>query len=255
MWGMFPMYPTMLLPRNCDLPPTLYSILESIVNFDVENKTKISELASAGRTSIFDFEYPLSSKVDKEDFETLILNKFMMRRIGFDTVTSFKIHLNVKLNEIMPNYNKLFDMLGDWNLFSSGEVITRELTKTGEESNEREKENTNNGLNTATNTRNAIEDLRYSDTPENEIDDVQDGKYVSEYNYNTSSDTSSVTNNTYLGSNETENSSKNKEDSESETITRTNADKIKIYKEFLENRTNIMTLIFKDLDELFYGLV
>ncbi|MBQ1550980.1 MAG: hypothetical protein IIZ67_02660, partial [Bacilli bacterium] len=39
-----------------------------------------------------------------------------------------------------------------------------------------------------------------------------------------------------------------------ETITRTPADKIRIYKEFIENKESIMTMIFKDLDSLFYGL-
>ena len=32
-------------------------------------------------------------------------------------------------------------------------------------------------------------------------------------------------------------------------------DKMKIYKEFIENRKSIYTLIFEELDSLFYGLV
>ena len=41
----------------------------------------------------------------------------------------------------------------------------------------------------------------------------------------------------------------------SETIKRTPSDKIYIYKEFLNNKQNIYTMIFKDLESLFYQLV
>ena len=100
-------YPFITPPAYPDynIPPTLYALLNSIVNFDSETKTKIKDLASAGRSEIFDFTYPLSEKVEREDFEVLILNHFLMRCIGYDTLTAFKIALNVKLNEIMPIYN------------------------------------------------------------------------------------------------------------------------------------------------------
>ena len=106
-------YPFIRPPAFPDynLPPTLYRLLNSIVNFDAEEQTKIKDLASAGRSDIFDFDYPLSDNIEKEDFEVMILNHFLMRRIGYDTLNAFKIALNVKLNEIMPIYNKMFDML------------------------------------------------------------------------------------------------------------------------------------------------
>ena len=104
------------LPPNNNLPPTIYTILEAIVNPDVDLNApapdvKIKDLAKVGRSTIFNFDYPLSSKVDKEKFECMILNHFLQRRIGFETVTAFRIQLDVKLNEIMPFYNKMFDAL------------------------------------------------------------------------------------------------------------------------------------------------
>ena len=80
-------------------PPTLYSLMNSIVNYNNPNPVKISELSKNARTTIFNFDYPLSTNVSREAFETMILNHFLMRRIGFDTVTLFNIQLNVKLNE------------------------------------------------------------------------------------------------------------------------------------------------------------
>ena len=69
------------IPENCDKPPTLYSIMNSIVNFGKEDKEKIKDLAKYSREIIFDFDYPLSEKIDKEEFECMILNHYMMRRI------------------------------------------------------------------------------------------------------------------------------------------------------------------------------
>lgn len=222
---MFLYYP--MLPIDYDIPPTLYSILNSLANFDAEVQTKISNLASVTHSEIFDFTYPLTTHVNKNDFEILILNHFLMRRIGYETVTAWKIALNVRLNEIMPMYNKMFEMLDGWNLFNDGEVMERTTTDSGESS--------------ATSSSSTTNDNRYSDTPQGQLTSVQNGSYMSEYTYNT-------------GSIENESSGEDSRET-NETITRTPSDKIRIYKEFIENKEAIMTMIFKDLDQLFYGLV
>ena len=233
MWYPFPIMPW--LPTNCDLPPTLKSLMNSICNYGKEEKTNIFNLAKGSRETIFNFDYPLSDKVNREDCEIMILNHFIHRRIGFDTPTEFRIALNVKLNEIMPRYNKLFDMLDGWDLYSAGEVTTRVQTDNGS--------NTLN--NTTANNSSSTSDRRNSQMPQNEIEDVRDGNYMTDYNYDTNIDSGTVTSNSNGTSANTTN----------ETITRSPSDKIRIYKEFMENIDNIYSLIFKDLDSLFYGLV
>lgn len=232
---MFPYLIYPWLPTNCDLPPTLKSLMNSICNYGKEEKTNIYNLAKGSRETIFNFDYPLSDKVNREDFEIMILNHFIHRRIGFDTPTEFRIALNVKLNEIMPRYNKLFDMLDGWDLYNDGEVTTRVQT--------------DNGTNTLNNTINAnntnISDRRNSNVPQNELEDVQNGSYMTDYNYDTNTDSNTTVSNT----------SGNNSNTTNETITRSPSDKIRIYKEFMENVNNIYSLIFKDLDSLFYGLV
>ena len=219
------------IPIIDERPPKLYNLLESLVNYGKEDKTKIKNLAKESRTTIFDFDYPLSEKVNKEDFECMILNHFLLRRIGFETFTTFQIQLNVKLNEIMPLYNKMFDVLDGWNIFNDGELVERNVKS----------ENTLN--NSSETTGKNIEDLRYSDTPQNQLENLIDGSYVTDSNYN-------------------QRNSENKDKSESkgnsssdETIKRSPADKISIYKEFQENLNNIYSMIFKDLECLFYQLV
>ena len=232
---MFPYLIYPWLPTNCDLPPTLKSLMNSICNYGKEEKTNIYNLAKGSRQTIFNFDYPLSDKVNREDFEIMILNHYIHRRIGFDTPTEFRIALNVKLNEIMPRYNKLFDMLDGWDLYNDGEVTTRVQT--------------DNGINTLNNTINAnntnISDRRNSNVPQNELEDVQNGSYMTDYNYDTNTDSNTTVSNT----------SGNNSNTTNETITRSPNDKIRIYKEFIENVNNIYSLIFKDLDSLFYGLV
>lgn len=230
MWPIFPK-----LPCDCDLPPTIYSLLNSYVNFGKDEKTKIKNLAKEGRACIFDFDYPLSEYITKEDFETLILNHYLQRRIGFDTPTAFKIALCSKLNEIMPMYNKILDAIDGWDIFNDTETITR--TKTDEGSNTM--------INSATGTSSAISDRRYAKMPQNQLSDIQNGTHITDYNY----DTDSVA--TTSGAN----ASGTNENETNETIEKHFSDKLKIYKEFIQNRESVYSMIFKELDDLFFGLI
>lgn len=238
---------TPYLPTLNQKPPTIYALLESIVNFGKDDKTKIKDLASVGRTTFFDFDYPLTKNITKEQFEIMILNKFLMRRIGFDTLTAFKIQLNVKLNSIMPMYNKMFDAIENWNIFNDGESETKQGTDNRTTSN-----TSNNSLtNNSTTQNNSTSDRRKSELPQDQLENLRDGMYVGEYNYDTDSSNSqdNSTTNGSSSSNGTDNNSYN------ETTTRTPADKISIMKEMQENINSIYEMIFKDLECLFYQLV
>lgn len=217
-------------PNVSNEPPTIYFLLESIVNYGKDEKTKIKDLASVGRTTIFNFDYPLSTKVDKAQFETNILNHYMQRRIGCETFTGFQIMLNAKLNEIMPYYNLMFDSIVGWDLFKDGEKISRYGTDNSETENSLENSST------------TTSDKRFSDTPQNKLENVKDGAYVTEYNYDTNEDSSSST------------GSSSNDRTYAETIEKTSGNKIQLLKEFQENVKSVYTLIYNDLDDLFYGL-
>ena len=214
-------------------PPTIYALLNSYVNFDKDEseQVKISELASEGRSAIFDFDYPLTDKITKEEFETIILNHYMMRRIGFDTLTAFKLQLNVRLNSIMPIYNKMFDMLDGWDLFKDGEEVSRQVT------------DSNTSDLTSQTTGYDVADSRSSDTPQGNLENIRNADYVTDYTYN------------QTNSNVNANSKNTSNGETSETIKRSPADKIRIYTELLKNRESIYDLLFKELDKLFYALI
>lgn len=210
-------------------PPTLCFLLESIVNYGKDDKTKIKDLAKEGRARIFNFEYPLTDKIDKEDFEVNIINHYLTRRIGAETFTLFQINLNAKLNEIMPFYNKMFDSIDGIDLLN--DVTTR----TGKDNS-----NTSNSLENSSTT---TSDKRYSDTPQNNLQNVKDGAYVTEYNFDTNIDNSN-----------SEGSSENTRNY-TETITKSPSNKIDKLKTLQTEIKSIYTLIYKDLDDLFYGLL
>lgn len=231
------------IPVMNEKPPTLYSLLQSIVNYGKDEQTKIKDLAKAGRTKIFDFDYPLSDKITKEDFECMILNHFIMRRIGFDTLTAFKIQLDVKLNEIMPMYNKLIDLLYEENAF--GEITK----KTGKDNRVVQNATTNEMENSSNTSHENISDRRGSDTPQNYLENVRDGSYVTEYHY----DKDNSKNTDTSKSNGKSNSNTKDDNVYEETTSRINL--FEVYAKLNEEIKNIYTMIFKDLDCLFYQLV
>lgn len=247
----YPYFPYPFLPNDCDLPPTLYALLNSMVNYDNKNPVKIKDLASASHSQVFDFNYPLDSSVDKDFFETQILKRFLMRRIGYDTFTAFQIALDSKLNEIMPKYNKMFSAISNWNIFSDGEKITHTSTDNRTINTNQENSNTLNNSSTTESIEN-MEHL-FSDTPQNQLENVKNGEYLTEASYDNRKGNGKDSSISEGSSNTNTNTKDN--NIVNETTERTPADKIALYTEFQAEVSNIFTLIYKDLDSLFYQLV
>lgn len=277
---MFPydyfLYPLLIpkIPSMNEQPPTLYSLLNTILNHNKEEKTKIRNLAKEGRKYIFDFEYPLSNYVNKEEFETNILNHFLKRRIGYQTPVDFLIHLETKMNEIMPFYNKMFDVLENFTIdgektIKEGSNIsnntanntnTRTIDRTGKD--EIESENTIE--NEASTETSVTDDKRFSQLPQSEIQNVQNASYLTDYTY-TQNSSESTDNSTSTGTSnstteKTENTRENQvisnnengQNNYNEVINRIDP---KYMFEYLERMKNIYSLIYKDLDILFYQLI
>lgn len=204
------------------MPPTLKDIMNSIVNYNNPHPVKYRNLAKECHNKIFDFDYPLSAEINKDDFEIQILNHFMLRRIGFETFNAFQIYLENKLNEIMPYYNILFDSLSNFNLFNDGEKITRTEIEDSESSA--------NG--------NSESDRRYNEYPQNRLDDIKQGSYVTTQNYDTNNSQNNASANRNLR----------------EETSRSPVDKMYLYEKYLNTKKSIMSKIYKDLEDLFYQL-
>lgn len=239
LYGFSPSIPSLKPLR----PPLLYDIMNSMVNFDNQNPFSIHELSKQASSKIFNFNYPLSTKVNKGEFEENILNNFINRRLGFETFTLFQIKLKTKMYDIMPMYNKMFDALADWNIFKDGENETKESKNIRDILSDSE-----NTLEASSRTQ-GMSDHRVSDLPENQIEDVKNGSYMSSYE---------LTQNQATDNSSSEGKSSNTTNdinSYNETRTKDVSNKIEVYVKFLEAKNNIMTMIYKDLEPLFYQII
>lgn len=225
-----------------DEPPTLYSIMESMVNFENDNPIKIKDLAINCRERIFDFDYPVSENFNKAKFEELFLKHYMFRRINYDTMTSFKLHLEVKLNDIMPKYNKMID--GFVLLNFNGDV--EEHTRTQLSSNSSNSTGSSTGETSSSGSSSL--DSRNSDTPQNRISDIKNGEYVTDYTYNQNETSDSSSSESSMSS------SSSDQGNIEETIIIKRADNIDEYLKYLEITQSIYSMIFKECDSLFYGI-
>ena len=90
-----------------------------------------------------------------------------------------------------------------------------------------------------------INDNRFSDTPQNQLSDVQNGSYVTNYTYNTDT-----------GSNEiNETLTRDDDNVHHEVQTRKKPDNIDAIIKFQNEINSVYDFIFTELDDLFYGLV
>ena len=135
----------------------------------------------------------------------------------------------------MPTYNKLFDAMQTWNIFNDGEITERD-TKDDRVIN------STNEINTESNSKS---DRRYSEMPQNQLQNIADGSYLTDYNLDNMNDSGSSKGSTNTNDNNVV----------KEIIKRSPADKINIYKNYIESKNNVYSMIFKDLDSLFYQLV
>lgn len=70
--------------------------------------SNINTIIANSRASIFDFSYPIFDENYRATLETKILKHYYTREIGLETVGLWKHFLDMRMNEIMPFYNKMY---------------------------------------------------------------------------------------------------------------------------------------------------
>lgn len=69
----------------------------------------VPEVIQKAIPKVFDFSWPIFDEAYRNVLCTKILKHYYTREIGEETVGLWKLRLDVKLNEIMPYYNKLYE--------------------------------------------------------------------------------------------------------------------------------------------------
>lgn len=137
--------------------------LDESVGYD-----RVEEIISKSRTKIFDFSYPIFDSEYRSVLESKILRHFYTREIGFETVGLWKLKLSMKLNEIMPYYNRLYESgFNKVNIFDNVDLKTeRDIDRKG-----------NDEANTETNTNNDGWTY-FSDTPQGSVGNIKNLTYL-----------------------------------------------------------------------------
>lgn len=233
-----------------DEPPSLYALMNSKVNYNNPNPVSIENLPSAFKSYLFDFDYPLDDNL-KPKFEETFLTHYMFRRIGYDTYLSFKLHLKVKMQEIMPKYNKMFEGFGSLDFLGTKETHIKNANNT------KERLETTRGTTSSSASADTdgtvTTDNRYSELPQSEIIDPTTSSYMTDYTLNTATTDTTTTSSGTATTNETKND--NTTDNKYESLVIDKVDTIDEYEKFIKFANNIYELIFKECDCLFFGLM
>lgn len=151
-----------------------------------QSSLSVRDRIEAGRTKLFDFDYPIFDEAYRKVFETHFIRKFYMREIGFETEGLFKFNLETWLIINMPYFNKLFEseLLTFDPLKNSEMNVTHTKTMDSDSTSTADGTQTTNASNTGNTTRT---DDQFSRDLESKNPDTrlaittQDGAGVIEY--------------------------------------------------------------------------
>lgn len=148
-------------------------ICESICDNTI-NKDNVEDVINNTWNKIFNFNFDIFDENYREVICKKIIKHYYTQEIGFETVGLWKLKLNMRMNEIMPYYNKLymvwkddFDPLNDTNIttkHSLNKEIKNNSTKDIVEDIAGQSQN---------NSQNA-----YSDTPQGSLQNVENMAYL-----------------------------------------------------------------------------
>lgn len=174
-----------------------YAGLSESVGYEDENK-----IIEQARSKVFSFEFPIFDESYRSVLETKILKHYYTREIGMETVGLWKHFLDMRMNEIMPYYNQLYNStlleiepFRDVNYTRSGNRDSKhdETTTDTNTRTDNLKETTNSdvtrtdNLKSETDTNGTRTDNlhstdtswdRYSDTPQGALTNVQNNEYL-----------------------------------------------------------------------------
>lgn len=232
--------------------------------------------------------FPLYNEEHRNILCSKILKHYYFREICCETVGQWKFYLNSKLNEIMPFYNEMYKTVefeynplhnvditrtGNENLIgltkdNETKAIADTLTKKGEQHGQEIFNGTNDITRNATNSNTE----RFSDTPQNELSDIQQDKYLTSAtlndgtnkgteksensstntvnNTNSSTDTRNVSDSTYR----TNDLTNDKTYTEKITGKNNSESYSKIITEYRKAILNVDMMIINELEDLFFKL-
>ena len=190
--------------------------------------SKVDEIIAKAAPVVFNFDWPIFDEAYRLGLEEKILRHYYTREIGEETVGLWKLRLEDRLNLIMPKYNQLYESARlEFNPFYDVDY-TRQGTNSGE--------GTSSG--TASSTGNNM----HSDTPQNGLESVLSGEYLTDADVSNRESSSSSHNS---NSGEFQESIKGKMPGASYS---------RLLKEYRQTFLNIDRMVIDELNDLFMGV-
>lgn len=233
-------------------------ICESKSGFDDDVlKTKtVDEIILASRGNIFNFNYPIADEAHREELEAKILKHYYTREIGAETVGLWQLWLNMRLNDIMPKYNKLYN--------AERVILNKELKNIDVHTDNIRTDNLNEADDytrtdnlTDTNVHNDHSSRKYSDTPQGSITFAEANQqyyWLTDY---TENDLNGSSTDNHTGTQKNQGTKKNT-GTQDYDITESGYRGGKVYAELLseysEKVLNIDLMIINELKDLFFKL-
>lgn len=88
----------------------LRSICETVSGLsESKGYNSVNEIIANSREKIFNFSYPIFDENYRSVLETKIIKHYYTREICAETYGRWKLFLDMRMNEIMPYYNKLYE--------------------------------------------------------------------------------------------------------------------------------------------------
>ena len=175
-------------------------ICETAAGYDEsQERNKVYDVITAAMPKIFDFTFPIFDEAYRPVLERKILMHYYTREIAFETAGLWKLKLETRLNEIMPYYNKLYELeLTEYNPIWDVDLTEDKTQKIDTDTTDNENRvgsssEVNDGQSATQRAGNssASGSNLYSDTPQGEITNLADGKYLT--NATLTSDTGATT--------------------------------------------------------------
>lgn len=209
------------------------------------------------RSKFFNFHYDLYDAEHKKELETKILFYFFDYEIGEETYGKFRINFIRTFQELLPYYNKLYKAHSKEFDFDVNVNMKEELQGTGSNTAQNNTTNTLHSTDTDTQNIDYEERLRKSDTPQNQLENVEDGKYISEYNYNNNETATTKENelDSENNANSTSSGTTNTQSTRKMKGTNTKGSVSKMLKEYIEVIQNVDMLFIEQLKSCFFILI
>lgn len=153
-------------------------ICETYAGYDEsQGYKKIPEIIEAAREKVFDFPFEIFDASYKSVLETKILKHYYLGEIGFETVGVWKHFLDMKINEIMPYYNKLY------------ETAALKFDPIHDVDYYRQHEGSGSGTSSTNGTNTAAGWDYYSDTPQGSVGRLENLTYLTDARHTTNNGT------------------------------------------------------------------